>query len=48
MSDNLDSRIWNARGNFPAFSKSDKIDSTEDVGTLLSENYKVGMDALID
>ena len=48
MSDNLDSRIWNARGNFPAFSKSDKIDSTEDVGTLLSENYKQAKDAVKD
>ena len=48
MSDNLDSRIWNARGNFPAFSKSDKIDSTEEVGTLLSENYKQAKDAVKD
>jgi len=48
MSDNLDSRIWNARGNFPAFSKSDKIDLTEEVGTLLSENYKQAKDAVKD
>ena len=45
MSDNLDSRIWNAR---PAFSKSDKIDLTEEVGTLLSENYKQAKDAVKD
>ena len=41
-------RIWNARGNFPAFSKSDKIDSTEEVGNALSENYKQAKDAVKD